>query len=112
MDRRLEFEGCFNFRDLGGWTTDDGRAVAWRKLFRADSVHRMTEADVDRAYNELGVRTLIDLRSEPEIAGGGVGALAELVIARHHAPLTSRRQGVAIDATIAAAQSADRSPDA
>jgi hypothetical protein len=109
--RRIDFEGSFNFRDLGGWLTHDGRTVRWKRLFRADSVHRMTEADVDRAYNELGVKTLIDLRSEPEITGGGLGLLAELVIARHHAPLTSRREAVAIDATIAAAATPDRSPD-
>ncbi len=112
MQRRIEFEGCFNFRDLGGWRAEDGKTIKWKKLYRADSVHRMSEADVDRAHNELGVRTLIDLRSDPEIAGGGVGALAELVVARHHAPFTSRREPVAIDATIAAAQNADRSPEA
>jgi protein-tyrosine phosphatase len=112
VQRRIEFEGCFNFRDLGGWRTDDGKTVRWKKLFRADSVHRMSEADVEHAHQQLGVRTLIDLRSDPEIAGGGVGALAELVIARHHAPLTSRREPAAIDATIAAAQTLDRSPDA
>src|SRR5207245_3032688 len=55
---------------------------------------------------------LVELRSEPEITHGGVGALAELVIARHHSPLSSRREPVAIDATVATAQSADRSPDA
>jgi protein-tyrosine phosphatase len=110
--RRIDFEGSFNFRDLGGWETTDGRSVRWRKLYRADSVHRLTEADVEKAHQELGVRTLIDLRSDMEVQFGGVGALAELVIARYHAPITARREGQAIDANVAAAQSADRSPDA
>lgn len=110
--RRIDFEGSFNFRDLGGWQTTDGRTVRWKRLYRADSVHRMTEADVERAHAELGVRTLIDLRSELEITHGGLGALAELVVARYHAPLSSRREATAIDATVAAAASSDRSAEA
>jgi protein-tyrosine phosphatase len=111
MIRRHEFEGSFNFRDLGGWRTGDGATVRWGKLFRADSVHLMTEPDVTRARDELGVRTLIDLRGDLEISYGGLGSLAESVTARHHAPLSSRRTDV-IDAQVAAAASADRSPDA
>jgi len=106
--RRIDFEGSFNFRDLGGWETTDGRSVRWKKLYRADSVHRLTDADVEKAHQELGVRTLIDLRSDMEVQFGGVGALAELVVTRYHAPVTSR----AVDAPIAAAPSADRSPEA
>ena len=106
--RRIEFEGSFNFRDLGGWETEDGRTVRWSKLYRADSVHLLTERDVERAYEELGIKTLIDLRGDIEIEFGGVGALAELVVARYHAPFRSRP----IDATVAAAPAADRSPDA
>lgn len=112
MARRIDFEGSFNFRDLGGWLTDDGRTVRWQRLYRADSVHRMTDEDVRRAHEDLGVRTLIDLRSDLEIVHGGVGGLAERVVVRHHAPLSSRRDSAAIDATVAAAASSDRSPDA
>jgi protein tyrosine/serine phosphatase len=106
--RRIDFEGSFNFRDLGGWQTDDGRSVRWNKLYRADSVHLLTEADVQRAYEDLGVRTLIDLRSDMEVSFGGVGGLAELVVLRHHAPFRSRP----VDAAIATTPSEDRSPDA
>ena len=37
--RTLVFEGCVNFRDLGGYRTADGRMVAWRRLFRADGLN-------------------------------------------------------------------------
>ena len=111
MMRRLDFEGCFNFRDLGGWRTRSGGHVRWGRLFRADAVHLMTPGDVRRATDELGIGTLSDLRSEPEIAHGGPGALAELVAARHHLALSTRR-AAAIDATVVAASSSDRSPDA
>jgi protein tyrosine/serine phosphatase len=105
--RRIDLEGCFNFRDLGGWRTHDGRTVRWNKLYRADSVHLMTSDDVAHARDELGVRTLIDLRSDLEVHFGGVGALAESVTLRRHAPFRSRP----IDAPATAA-SDDRSPDA
>src|SRR5438105_3394649 len=105
--RRIELEGCFNFRDLGGWRTNDGRHVKWNRLYRADSVHLMSETDVLHARDELGVRTLIDLRSDLEVSFGGVGALGESVALRRHAPFRSRP----IDAPAAAASS-DRSSDA
>lgn len=109
--RRIEFEGSFNFRDLGGWQTDDGRSVRWGRLFRADSVHLLTEADADRARAEIGLRTLLDLRSDVEVEFMGAGLLAEAGMSRHHLPLTSR-SGAALDSAQANANAAaDRSPD-
>lgn len=109
--RRYDFEGSFNFRDLGGWRTAGGSTVRWGRMFRADSVHLMSEADVLRCHGELGVRTVLDLRSDVEIAVGGAGALAGRVDARHHLPLSSRR-AAAVDGGVVAAASDDRSPDA
>jgi protein-tyrosine phosphatase len=108
--RRHEFDGCFNFRDLGGWRTNDDRIVRWGRLFRADSVHLMSERDVACARDELAIRTLIDLRGDLEIEHGGLGALAGVVAARHHAPLTSRPNAGPIDSADAQ-PSSDRSPD-
>lgn len=109
--RRIDFDGSFNFRDLGGWQTGDGRTVRWGRLYRADSVHLLTEADAGRAQQELGLRTLIDLRSELEISAMGAGLLADAGLARHHVPLTSR-VAAALDSAQAAAPSSDRSADA
>lgn len=110
--RRIDFEGSFNFRDLGGWQTDDRRSIRWGRLFRADSVHMLTEADAERARNELALRTQLDLRSDVEVSVMGAGLLAEAGLARHHVPLTSRR-AAALDSAQAAGQaSADRSADA
>lgn len=108
--RRIELEGCFNFRDLGGYGTEDGRTVAWGKLFRADSVHLMTQADASIAKEKLGLRTLIDLRNEGEISMGGIGLLAEDGLARSHFPVSGRR-GVVIDTADKAVPASDRSPD-
>ncbi len=64
--RNLGFSATYNFRDVGGYRGLDGRVVRWRRLFRADSLHRLGEADAE-AFSELGVRTVIDLRRPFEI---------------------------------------------
>jgi protein-tyrosine phosphatase len=68
--RRVAFEACFNFRDLGGYETGDGRRVRWGLLFRSDTLHRLTPSDAD-TFRALGLRTVIDLRSRMEIDDHG-----------------------------------------
>ena len=68
--RHQRFQSIFNFRDLGGYRTGDGRTVAWRRLYRADGMHRMTEEDKALVAG-LGLRTVIDLRTEDEVAASG-----------------------------------------
>jgi len=46
-ERAIALSGSFNFRDLGGYETTDGRRVKWRRLFRADGLSRLTTADLD-----------------------------------------------------------------
>ncbi len=64
--RNLGFSATYNFRDVGGYTGLDGRTVRWRRLFRADSLHRIGEADT-AAFTALGIRTVIDLRRPFEV---------------------------------------------
>jgi protein-tyrosine phosphatase len=66
LARRIPLEGAFNFRDLGGQRTVDGRLVRTGLVFRADSLHRLTAADLDRCRDELGLRAAYDLRSDGE----------------------------------------------
>lgn len=65
--RNLTFTTNYNFRDVGGYAGLDGRTVRWRRLFRADSLHRLKGADLE-AFHELGVRTVIDLRRAREVS--------------------------------------------
>jgi protein tyrosine/serine phosphatase len=60
----VECANAFNVRDLGGYRTDDGRTVRWRRIFRADGLHRTRASD--GAIAELGWRTVIDLRTPAE----------------------------------------------
>lgn len=59
--RHHSFEGCFNFRDIGGYRGVDGRSIRWGRYFRAGRQDRMTPADLERLA-EYGIRTQIDLR--------------------------------------------------
>jgi protein-tyrosine phosphatase len=87
-ERTITFEGCLNFRDLGGYETRDGRTVAWRRLFRSDSLHRMSAADVGRLLEELGVATLVDLRTGVERdRGGPVPAESSSTVRALHLPM-------------------------
>jgi protein tyrosine/serine phosphatase len=85
VDRRLPFEACFNFRDLGGYETLSGHRVRWGAVFRSDALHRMTGADLELALG-LGLRTVIDLRSSAELEEEGRFAHADDA-AFHHLPV-------------------------
>lgn len=63
--RRIPLDGAVNFRDIGGYATSDGRRLRWGRVFRSDSLAELSEGDV-ATVNALGLRTLCDLRGEPE----------------------------------------------
>jgi protein-tyrosine phosphatase len=66
IERLIALEGAVNFRDLGGYITTDGRRTRWRQLFRADGLGELSEADLE-VMRQLGIRTVIDLRSGYEM---------------------------------------------
>jgi protein tyrosine/serine phosphatase len=68
--RNYDHPNLFNFRDLGGYATPDGRTTRWRRLFRSDSLSRIDPADA-ASFTTLGVRTVIDLRRPREIERDG-----------------------------------------
>ncbi|MFF4250819.1 tyrosine-protein phosphatase [Streptomyces sp. NPDC001663] len=72
MDRHIPFDALHNFRDLGGYTTPDGRRIRPGRLYRADSLGKLREGtpDWDR-FLSLGIRTVIDLRHPWEIEKRG-----------------------------------------
>ena len=85
--RTLDFEGCVNFRDLGGYRTADGRMVAWRRLFRADGLNKLTAADLAQ-LTDLGLTTVIDLRTVDEAEQRGSFPVDEVPVRYVGLPLT------------------------
>ncbi len=65
-ERHLPMEGGYNFRDLGGYPTGDGRFVKWGMLFRTDDMYNLTETDLDY-LSDVGLCTVVDFRSENEV---------------------------------------------
>ena len=62
----LDWDGCINVRDLGGFRTPAG-PTASRVFVRADNARKLTDAGWHAAA-EYGIRTVLDLRSEGECA--------------------------------------------
>jgi protein-tyrosine phosphatase len=65
--RQLPLQGAPNFRDLGGYTTADGRVVRWGKLYRTDALNELTDDD-QRYLERLGIQRIVDFRI-PDEAG-------------------------------------------
>jgi len=64
-NRVFAFEGGCNFRDIGGYTTMDGRKVKWGQVYRAGVLTYFTPADHE-PLKVLGVRAICDLRRDEE----------------------------------------------
>lgn len=64
--RHIPLAGTYNLRDLGGYATPAGTTV-WRRVLRADGLHRMGPEGA-AGLAALGVRTVIDLRRDHELA--------------------------------------------
>jgi protein-tyrosine phosphatase len=75
-----------NFRDVGGYPTADGRRVRWGLLFRSDSLQWLSSSDLELLVDDLGVKTLIDLRGEGERDRGPVPPVPRDATVLHHVP--------------------------
>jgi len=63
--RRIAFRNIANFRDLGGYPTEDGGMTRYGVFYRSGNLHRATSEEVER-LKALGIRTVFDLRYENE----------------------------------------------
>lgn len=74
--RRIPLEGQPNFRDLGGYPSSDGRTVRWGALYRSGELNKLSQADQAKLA-ALDLKTVVDLRSEPEVSFFGEPSLPE-----------------------------------
>jgi hypothetical protein len=73
--RWVELDGAANVRDLGGLPLTDGGNTAGGVLLRADNLQDLTARDVRRIVDQLGVRVVVDLRTDVELQFEGPGPL-------------------------------------
>ena len=64
-DRVIDLNGTTNTRDIGGYPTADEREVRAGQIIRSENLSRLT-ADDFRKLEDIGVKTVIDLRSHDE----------------------------------------------
>ena len=67
FSRSLDLSGASNFRDLGGYASQDGRLVRWRRIFRSDHLASLTPQD-RQLLAGLGVARAVDFRGQAESA--------------------------------------------
>lgn len=63
--RVVPIEGAVNFRDLGGYTTSDGREVKWHRIFRSGQLDKVTLAGCEQ-LKLLNIGAVVDLRTNTE----------------------------------------------
>ena len=64
----LPFEGGHNFRELGGYEADEGKHVRWGQIYRGIPTWKLTGEADRKLLDSLGLRLILDLRSEAEAA--------------------------------------------
>ena len=82
--RLIGLEAVHNFRDLGGYATADGRSTRWRTLFRSDGLYRLRGADDMSRVMQLGLKSVIDLRTEREQREQGIFPIDDIEVTFHH----------------------------
>jgi protein-tyrosine phosphatase len=90
--RHLPVAGTSNLRDVGGYPTPAGGTVAWRTLFRSDSLHRLDRQGV-AGLAALDLRTIVDLRADIEVTQRP-SALAGLPVRIVRAPIVRDPTGL------------------
>lgn len=63
--RLLPISSGINFRELGGYTTQDGKTIKWNKLIRSGKLAGLSATDMD-FLDEYGVQYDVDFRSPEE----------------------------------------------
>jgi protein-tyrosine phosphatase len=84
----IDLEGAVNVRDLGGLPISDGGSTVPGRLLRSENLQELSPRDVTILVDEIGVTTVVDLRSTKEVRVEGPAPLDALPAVRHaHHPV-------------------------
>lgn len=65
QQRLLDIKNGYNFRELGGYQTEDGRFVKWNKVLRSGELSELSDSDL-AFLEDYGINFDVDLRSDTE----------------------------------------------
>jgi protein-tyrosine phosphatase len=79
----IDLEGAVNVRDVGGLPTEDGGETVYGRVLRSENLQELSPADVRKLVDEIGVTTVVDLRTTGEVELEGPGPLDAVPSVRH-----------------------------
>lgn len=88
--RVLTVPGGINFRELGGYSTKDGRKIKWHKVIRTGGLDQLTPAG-QALLDDYGVRYDIDFRSPQEVLDAPDRILPMLSTCTHQCSMWTKR---------------------
>jgi protein-tyrosine phosphatase len=94
----IDLDGAVNVRDLGALPTGDGQSTAGRRLLRGDNLQDLSPSDVRLLVEDIGLTTVVDLRSPTEVTSEGPGPLTRVESVRHAYLSVLPERGTATDA--------------
>jgi protein-tyrosine phosphatase len=84
----IDLEGAVNVRDLGGLPTADGGCTVPGRLLRSENLQELSPADIAKLVEDIGVTTVVDLRTTGERDIEGPAPLDAVPGVRHaHHPV-------------------------
>jgi|WetSurSiteA1Bulk_404760.scaffolds.fasta_scaffold08493_2 protein-tyrosine phosphatase len=75
-ERHVKLDGQPNFRDLGGYSTTDGRRIRRGQIYRSGQLSSLSDQDL-ATLEKLKIRTVVDLRGTSEVQTRGKDRLPE-----------------------------------
>ena len=77
--RNLYIDGLTNARDIGGYSTSDGKLVKQGMIYRTSRLNEnetttnlITQAGIDVMLNDLGIKSELDIRKVDDNENGGI----------------------------------------
>ena len=74
--RNISLDGQSNFRDLGGYQTNDGCMVKRGIIYRSGELPKLTDRDLN-ILKDLGIKTVVSFLTDKEIEARGSDRLPE-----------------------------------
>jgi len=93
----IDLDGAVNVRDLGALPAGNGQSTVAHRLLRGDNLQDLSPSDVKLLVEDVGVTTVVDLRTPAEVASEGPGPLTRVESVRHAYLSVLPERGAATD---------------